>query len=68
MPRMLERPAPLEGMGTEPRGVRGSAPRGAGESHHTGGSGGKGAVGGGVAVPDQSGAEDARSQVGDGGW
>src|SRR6202021_1648013 len=63
MSRMPERSAPLEGMGTEPRGVRGSAPRKAGEPHHTGGSGGIGAVGGGVAVPDQSGAEDARSQV-----
>src|SRR6202021_2659064 len=63
MSRMPERSAPLEGMGTEPRGVRGSAPRRAGEQYHTGGSGGIGAVGGGVAVPDQSGAEDARSQV-----
>ena len=63
MSRMPERSARLEGMGTEPWGVRGSAPRRAGEQHHTGGSGGIGAVGGGVAVPDQSGAEDARSQV-----
>ena len=63
MSRMPERSAPLEGMGTEPRGVRGSAPRKAGEQHHTGGSGGIGAVGGGVAAPDQSGAVDQGSQV-----